>query len=184
LRLNIFSVEDLYPGPDLSANKGESQVGAPTSVRQSSVDGEAMGLAVELLGVGSSMLIGGQQLELVKISGRGLDVGVIGRHSVLNLLDVRTQGRVVLLQGVLASDVQLRADGPLPLLGGVLLNLGGTRGTMLLSKGSGRDVSLFLDAVKVGLGLLNVRRSIGIVVGLQVRHSKVPELEVRLANIR
>jgi hypothetical protein len=183
LGLNIFSIEDLDPRPNLSANKGESQVGTPTSVRQRGVDGEAMSLAVELLGIRGSVLVSGQQLEFVKVSGRGLDVCVVRRQGVLDLLDVETQGRVVLLHGVLASDVQLRADGSLPLLGGILLDLGGTRSTMLLSKGSSRDVGLFLDAVKVGLDLLNVRRGIGIIVRLEVRNSKVPELEVRLANV-
>lgn len=54
---------------------------------------------------------------------------------------------------------------------------------MLLSKGSSWDVGLFLDAVKVGLSLLNVGGGIGIVVGLEVRDGVVSQLEVRFANI-
>jgi hypothetical protein len=66
---------------------------------------------------------------------------------------MRAQGRIVLLQSV------------------------------LLSKGSSRDICLFLDAIKVRLSLLDVGCGIGVVVGLEVRNSVVSQLEVRLANI-
>jgi hypothetical protein len=142
-----------------------------------------MGVTVELLGVRSSVLVCGEQLEFVKVSGRGLDIGVVGRNGVLNLLYVRAKGRVVLLQSVLLGDLQLRTDGSLPLLGRILLNLSGTGSAVLLSKGGSRDVGLFLDAIEVRLSLLDVGGGIGIVVGLEVRNSVVSQLEVRLANI-
>jgi len=91
----------------------------------------------------------------------------------LDFLNVRAQGGVVLLQGVLASDLQLRTNGSLPLLGGILLDLSGTRSAMLLSKGSSRDIGLLLDTVKVRLSLLDVGGSVGVVVGLEVRYSVV-----------
>ena len=173
MRLDIFSVEDLQSGPDLTANKGESQVSTPTSIGQSGVNGETVSVAVKLLCIGSSVLVGGKQFELVEVSGRCLDIGVVRRHGVLDFLNVRAQGGVVLLQGVLASDLQLRTNGPLPLLGGILLDLSGTRSAMLLSKGSSRDIGLLLDTVKVRLSLLDVGGSVGVVVGLEVRYSVV-----------
>lgn len=91
----------------------------------------------------------------------------------MNLLNMRAQGRVVLLQSVLLSDLQLGTDGSLPLLGRVLLNLSSTGSAMLLSKGSSRDVGLFLDTVKVRLSLLDVGGGVGIVVGLEVRNGVI-----------
>lgn len=183
LGLDVLNVQHADLGPNGGVEEEIGLIPCPVGSGDGGLGGELGRYFITLGSVRLDELVGGKENVVVGLQGVGARNVVVRPYGSGRLGDMRSDGLVVLILGLLLVDSQLGLDVLVPLGLSVGLGLQDAGSTMLGDVGLGRDEGALVCDVVVGSRLLDIGSGVGLVVGLEVGRYGVFQLEVRLANL-
>ena len=172
----------------MSIGECPGHVPTPLGIGQSGVGGERMSLSVDSLSVRRSVPVRRPQLQLPEIGGGCFCSVIIRPYGIVHLLHVWAESSMILLHRLLSSCMQLWNQSIFPLFLAEFLRLCKPMGTMVVvvafRESDGGIIGLCPRTIDVRLDLLNVRRKVGIVIGLEIWCDECSSFEIWLAELR